>query len=134
MGIKKTLYGTADDFFKGMRLGFSPTNKEKGVYKVGKILVKDKRGYSYYRKDTGKKGRTPESRRWSKGIEVPETGWSKDVSPKERRELVLEANNGDYLKAARYMQYLVNLSSDPETDRKAKSDAEYFFRKHKLEG
>ena len=23
MGIKKTLYGTADDFFKGMRLGLS---------------------------------------------------------------------------------------------------------------
>jgi hypothetical protein len=99
-----------------------------------KILVKDKRGYSYYKKDTGKPGRTPKSKRWSKNIEVPETGWDKDMPPKERRDLVLEAFNGDYLKAGRYMQYLVNLSSDKKVGRKAKADADYFFRMHRIHG
>jgi len=100
---------------------------------MAKIRVKDKRGYSYLRKDTGKPGRSPISKRWSKKIEIPETGWSKDLPSKERRELVLEANDGSYLKAGRYMQYLVNLSSDKEVDRKGKADADYFFRMHRDE-
>ena len=36
MGIKKTLCGTADDFFKGMRLGFSykPSDIKGGTKRV----------------------------------------------------------------------------------------------------
>lgn len=105
-----------------------------GGFVMGKILVKDKRGYSYYRKDTGKKGRTPKSKQWSKGVKVEATGWEKDMPTKERRALVLEASGGDYLKAGRHMQYIVNLSSDRETDRKAKADAEYFFRMNRIHG
>jgi len=101
---------------------------------MGKILVHDKRGYSYHRKDTGKPGRTPKSKRWSGKVEVPTTGWEKDLSAKERRELVLDTFDNDYLAAGRYCQYLVNLSADRETDRKAKADAEYFFRMHRQEG
>jgi hypothetical protein len=98
---------------------------------MGKILIHDKRGYSYYRKDTGKSGRTPKSRRFSEGVKVPKTGWSKDMPSKKRRNLVLKALDDNYLKAGRYMQYLVNLSASEEVDRKAKADANYFFSEHK---
>lgn len=101
------------------------------TFKRGGKLIHRK---GYLKEDTGKPGRTPKGKRWSKGIEVPETGWEKDMPTEERRTLVLEAFDGDALKAARYMQYLVNLSADPEVDRKAKADAEYFFRMHQREG
>ncbi len=99
---------------------------------MSKIRVKDKRGYSYLRKDTGKKGRTPKSERWFKP--GPVTGWDKDMASAERRRLVLEANSGDYLASGRMMQELVNVSTDKETDRKARADALYFFKKHRMEG
>ena len=62
------------------------------------------------------------------------SGWKKNMSLKERRELVLEAHNGDYLAAARSKQALANVTRDPMTKREALKDAEYFFRMHRLEG
>jgi len=66
----------------------------------------------------------------------PETssGWSKGLSAGERRELVLESHDGNYLSAARSKQALANVTKDNETKRKAQQDADYFYmmyRKYK---
>lgn len=85
---------------------------------------------TYLRKDTGKAGRTPASHRWFEGFDV-DTEWEKEQPATERRREVLKAMGGDYLKAARHMQELVNISADKATDRKARADAEYFFAKYR---
>jgi len=51
MGIKETIYGTADDFFKGMRLGLSPS-KESRPEAIGKTSVRYK-GKTYKRYKAG---------------------------------------------------------------------------------
>ena len=62
------------------------------------------------------------------------SGWKKDMPPKERRELVLEAHGGDYLSAARSKQALANVTKDPATKRAAQADAEYFLKMYRMEG
>ena len=51
---------------------------------------------------------------------------------KERRELVLEAYNGDYLTSARSKQALANVTRDQATKVAALADARYFFRMCRL--
>lgn len=99
---------------------------------MGKIRVKDKRGYSYLRKDVGKPGKTPKSERWFEPGK--HTGWEADMPAAERRELVLEAFGGDYLAAARSKQELANVTTDRPTKVAALADARYFFRQYRLEG
>jgi len=55
------------------------------------------------------------------------SGWSKSLSANERRELVLESHDGDYLSAARSKQALANLTKDRDTKKKAQADADYFY-------
>lgn len=58
------------------------------------------------------------------------TGWSKDDGQATRRRAVLKSRQGNYLRAARALQALANVTQDKETQRKAHSDALYFYRMH----
>ncbi|MCD6317951.1 hypothetical protein J7M02_02660 [Candidatus Aerophobetes bacterium] len=58
-------------------------------------------------------------------------GWSKDMSAKERRRIALKAKRGNYLKTARALLALANVTKDKETEKKARADAMYFFKMHK---
>lgn len=59
-----------------------------------------------------------------------DTGWSKSLPVKERRELMLEAHGGDYLSAARALLALHNVTKDKTTKIAAFADAKYFFKLH----
>jgi hypothetical protein len=84
---------------------------------------------TYERVDLGKPGKTPAEKKWFPGLK--ETGWSKDLPPEERRELVLTATGGDYLEAARHLQALANVSTDEATKRLANIDADWFFEQYR---
>lgn len=61
-------------------------------------------------------------------------GWSKSQSASTRRRRALSSRPSNWslqkrrLSAARALQALANVSRDTATARKAKSDADYFFR------
>ena len=57
--------------------------------------------------------------------------WSKLDSQTKRRRNALAARRKDYLATARALQAISNVTMDAETKRKSKSDAKYFFMKHK---
>ena len=96
---------------------------------MAKLRVKDKRGYSYLREDTGKPGRTPEAEQWFEpGVH---TGWEKEQPQLVRRGKVLKAHKGDELASARSMQALANVSTDRDTAKKASEDADYFYMLHR---
>jgi len=80
-------------------------------------------------KDRGLPGRTPKGKQWFEP--QVETGWRKSQSEAVRRVGVLKAHKGDELTSGRAMQALANVTTDKETKRKAKSDAQYFFRIHR---
>ena len=84
---------------------------------------------SYLTPDKGGRGRTPESGRWYE--HGAETGWSKSLPATERRELALGGHKGDVLAAARGLQALSNVTSDPTTRRLARADAQYFYREYR---
>jgi len=62
------------------------------------------------------------------------TGWNKENKATTRRRKLLATTDkrktlhNRYLEAARRIQALANVNQDPETQRKAKADADYFFR------
>ena len=58
------------------------------------------------------------------------TGWRKSDPPATRRRKMLKAK-GSYLRAARALQALANVTKDPGTKRAAQADARYFYRKHR---
>ena len=66
-----------------------------------------------------------------------ETGWSKTQSPEVRRRHLLSATDKRkslrkrYLEAGRKALALANVTKDKTTKTKARSDAEYFFKKLK---
>lgn len=60
-------------------------------------------------------------------------GWSKEDKQSTRRRNALHSRNGNYLRTARALLALANVTQDDETARKAHADAMYFFRKHKQE-
>jgi len=59
-----------------------------------------------------------------------EMHWHKDLPAEVRRANALEAHKGDELATARALQALANVTTDAETARLAKADADYFFSKH----
>jgi hypothetical protein len=59
--------------------------------------------------------------------------WSKKDSQTKRRRSALAARNNRYLDTARALQALANITTDTETERKARADAKYFFAKHKVQ-
>ena len=56
--------------------------------------------------------------------------WRKDEPAEVRRANALKAHNGNELATARALQALANVTTDPETAKLAKTDADYFFAKH----
>ena len=97
----------------------------KGYTRKGGIRVKSA---TYTTKDKGKPGKTPESDKWYEhGVKMD---WSKDDPAETRRDKALKAHKGDELAAARALQALSNVTTDPETKKLAKEDADYFFARH----
>jgi len=80
-------------------------------------------------KDRGAKGRTPKSKQWFEPSVV--TGWSKDLAQSTRINKVVRAHKGDLLASARSMQALSNVTTDSETCRKSKADANVLFKRYK---
>jgi len=58
------------------------------------------------------------------------SGWKKDYPADKRRRIELKAKKGDYLKAARAKMALANVTTDKETEKKARADALYFYKEH----
>jgi hypothetical protein len=86
------------------------------------------KGTTYYTKDKGKPGKTPESEKFYHP--KVEMHWHKDQSAEARRANALKAHNGNELATARALQALANVTTDAKTAKLAKADADYFFFKH----
>jgi hypothetical protein len=83
---------------------------------------------TYKAEDRGEPGKTPESQKWYEhGAEMD---WHKEMPESTRRSNALSAHGGDELATARALQALSNVTTDAETKKLAKADAEYFFAKH----
>ena len=61
------------------------------------------------------------------------SGWSKDLTELGRRRKAYKSHK-TYLSTAKSLMALSNVSKDATTKRLAKSDAKYFYRKHKETG
>ena len=85
------------------------------------------KGTTYYTEDKGKPGKTPESEKFYHP--KVKMNWSKDLPESVRRRNALEAHGGDVLATARALQELSNVTTDAETKRLTKTDADYFFAK-----
>ncbi|MGA8849976.1 MAG: hypothetical protein WB564_09235 [Dehalococcoidia bacterium] len=86
------------------------------------------KGTTYYTKDRGKSGKTPESEKWYQ--HNVEMHWHKHLPAELRRANAVEAHEGDELATTRALQSLANVTTDAETSKIAKIDADYFFTKH----
>jgi uncharacterized protein YkwD len=84
---------------------------------------------TYFTQDKGKPGKTPESQKFFHPKVV--MNWHKDEPPGTRQANALKAHNADRLATGRALQELANVTTDRETARLAKSDADYFFSKLK---
>jgi len=80
MSIKDSIYGTADDFFKGMRLGLSLTREERSRA-VGKTSIKYK-GKPY--------------RRWKAGYSPRDKEYQRDTGDPKAFACECGANWGQY--------------------------------------
>jgi len=56
--------------------------------------------------------------------------WDKSDTKTRRRQRLLNAMHGNYLKAGRELTRIASRTTDPEVRAKALSDANYFFAKH----
>ena len=79
-------------------------------------------------KDRGAKDSTPKSKRFFDPKDNLH-GWEKDMPMEKRRKLA--SIKRDDLSSARALQSLSNVTTDRTTKQAAKSDAEYFFRRHR---
>jgi hypothetical protein len=86
------------------------------------------KGSIYCTQDKGEPGKTPESKKFYHPKVVMH--WGKDLPAGARRANALKAHKGDELATARALQALANVTTDAETARLAKTDADYFFSKH----
>lgn len=59
--------------------------------------------------------------------------WHKLDSQAKRRRNALASRKGDLLKTGRALQRIANQNPDYETRRRARTDAHYFFERHKRE-
>ena len=102
------------------------TVKRKPYYRKDGTYV---RGSTFKAEDKGKKGITPESKRWF--THQTTMNWSKDMPVRERRQNALIAHGDDPLATARALQALVNVTTSTETKIEARKDALYFFREYR---
>lgn len=97
-------------------------------------------GVKKYPSQSERKNKKDNMANWfKKAIEEhkPDTlgGWRKEMPAKKRRADAVDSRpknwsrNKKYLSAARALQALANVTTDPETKRVAKEDADYFFAK-----
>ncbi len=101
------------------------------MFKIGiKRKLKSGKTIRYKVRDRGKKGKTPKTKQWYHP-EVSDTGWSKDLPAVKRRRLALKAHGNDLLSTARSLQALANVTTDRETERLAKADAEWFYARYR---
>lgn len=82
--------------------------------------------------DKGKPGRTPKSKQWYDP--KVHTGWKKSDPATTRRRRAIIAHKGNRLAAARALQSLANVNTDPVTRRLAALDARYIFKMYKKYG
>jgi hypothetical protein len=84
-------------------------------------------------KDRGASGRTPKSKRWAEFN--TKTGWKKTQRPSTRYAKMLSATDkrtslhDRYVEAGRMLNQLANVTVDQPTERTARDDADYFFKK-----
>ncbi len=83
-------------------------------------------GTTYYSKDKGRPGKTPESDKFFHP--KVEMHWHKDLSAGVRRAYALAAHRGNRLSTARALQALANVTTDAKTGKLAKVDADHFFK------
>jgi len=84
---------------------------------------------SYSIEDKGKPGKTPESEKFFHP--KVEMNWHKTDSMENRRANALRAHGGNELATGRALQELANVTTDIQTAKLAKADADYFFAKNK---
>ena len=84
----------------------------------------------HFRKDTGVKGKTEESKKWYEFSGKNLHGWSKEQPIMERRRRA--SINRDDLSSGRALNQIKNLSADRATKQAAGADAKYFFEKHNI--
>ncbi len=96
--------------------------RKRYVRKDGTVV----KGTTYHTKDKGKPGKTPESEKFYHP--KVQMHWHKDQSAEVRRANALKARNGNELATARALQALANVTTDAETAKLAKADADYFFK------
>lgn len=59
------------------------------------------------------------------------TGWQKGDTQTQRRRVALASHKGNLLATARSLQALSNVTTDTETRRKSRADAQYFHALYK---
>lgn len=74
----------------------------------------------------------PKKKWFKKGTEA--LGWEASDTQSHRRKVALRSRGGDYLAAARALQALANVQAkqNPGVAAKARQDAKFFFRMHKI--
>ncbi len=58
--------------------------------------------------------------------------WHKEDSQTTRRRNALRSRKGNFLATARALQALANVTTDEQTEQKARSDAKYFFHRYHM--
>ena len=58
-------------------------------------------------------------------------GWRKSMSQRDRIRVALNARHGNALATARALNALANVTTDPDTKRKARADASYLYKVHR---
>jgi len=99
------------------------------VKKIKVTQIRNGKRITFLTPDKGKPGKTPKDEQWFKP--KAETGWEKEQPPNIRRARVLRAHKGDELSSARSLQALANVTTDRETESKARADARHLFRLHR---
>ncbi len=84
---------------------------------------------TYFTKDKGEPGKTPDTEKWYE--HKTEMNWHKEMAADARRANALKAHKGDNTATGRALQALANVTTDAETARIAKTDADYFFSRNK---
>jgi uncharacterized Zn ribbon protein len=105
-------------------MGQIKVNRKSYVRKDGTVV----KGITYYTEDKGKPGKTPESEKFYHPMVAMH--WHKDQPTEMRRANALKAHEGNELTTARALQALANVTTDNETAKLAKTDADYFFARH----
>lgn len=91
------------------------------------------RATSYMAKDTGKPGRTPKAKRWYKPTR--KLGWDKDMPQEKRLRVAVTSRPKDWslskrnLSAFRALNALANVTTDKETEQRARKDAAVLRRR-----